>query len=516
LKNKSHILFLLFIFSAVHFLAQNITYSPYSRYGLGELIPSTFAHNLAMGGANVAWRPDSTYAKHGGCHFINSGNPASYPFIRLTTLEVGGNFIYSDFKANSSSLRKWGTNFGYGTLGFPVRSNGGACLGIMPFSTVGYDVKSTYNQTGIGDVNYLYSGSGSLNKVFLGYGVLPFNKRLSKFRRKFPHISDTTISRSSYKLREGFNKVFSDLSLGFNVNYIFGNVEQSTRVVYPNSILYNNTYRIRTLTMGDFTGNFGVQTAYTIDSVLDRSGRKTRIKQEVQRLKKEGATEAQIKAAQDSIAKIPLRKRIINDKVKFTFGFFMTLNNPLQANYDAAVYNYVLTGAGTETIRDTVLHTQDQKGTITLPLEQGFGIGFKKGERLNIVADFAITNWQNFKYLDQTGSYANNYRIALGANYVPEKEAAGAGAYFRKINYRAGLSYNTGYIQLRNTYISNYSISAGVGLPVGIGQASSMVNIGVQYGQMGSLSNNLVKENYWRVNFGFTFSDRWFQKFRYD
>jgi hypothetical protein len=59
-------------------------------------------------------------------------------------------------------------------------------------------------------------------------------------------------------------------------------------------------------------------------------------------------------------------------------------------------------------------------------------------------------------------------------------------------------------------------VTAGVGLPVGIGQASSMVNVAVQYGQMGSLSNNLVKENYWRINFGFTFSDRWFQKFRYD
>jgi hypothetical protein len=43
-----------------------------------------------------------------------------------------------------------------------------------------------------------------------------------------------------------------------------------------------------------------------------------------------------------------------------------------------------------------------------------------------------------------------------------------------------------------------------------------MVYLGAQYGQMGTTANNLVKENYWRINFGFTFCDRWFQKYRYD
>ncbi|MCE3259476.1 MAG: hypothetical protein K0S12_1117 [Bacteroidetes bacterium] len=485
MRNKIHTIFLFLIVCSLASQAQTNTNSPYSRYGLGELNQPTFAHNAGMGGAHIAWRPDSTILKNGACHFINTGNPASYSFIRLTSLEVGGNFIYSDFKASSSSLKKWGTNFSYGTLGFPVKGNGGAVLGIMPFSNVGYDVKSVSNESSIGDVTYLYTGSGSLNKVFAGYGVMPFSKRLVKFRKKHLYIPDSmkTLTRSSYRLKESVNKVLSDFSIGFNANYIFGNVEQTARVVYPNSILYNNTYRNRTFSMGDFTGNFGVQTAFTIDSAKGKDG---------------GA------------------RRALKEKVKLTLGFYMNLNNPLQVNYDAAVYNYILSSSGQEIVRDTVLSHLNQKGTITLPLEQGFGIGFKKGERLNLVADFAITNWQNFKYIDQVSSFKNNYRVALGMNYVPEKEAAGAGAYLRKINYRLGVNYNTGYIDLKNTLISSYAVTAGVGLPVGIGQASSMVNVAVQYGQMGSLSNNLVKENYWRINFGFTFSDRWFQKFRYD
>jgi hypothetical protein len=69
---------------------------------------------------------------------------------------------------------------------------------------------------------------------------------------------------------------------------------------------------------------------------------------------------------------------------------------------------------------------------------------------------------------------------------------------------------------LQNSMITNYFISAGFGLPVGIGRLSSMVNMAVQYGVTGSSNPSLLKENYWRINFGFTFCDRWFQKFKYD
>lgn len=433
-----------------------------------------------MGGAGIAFRPDSTVP---GCIFINTANPAAYSLIKLATLEVGGNFFYSDFKTSNSGLRKWGTNFSYGALGFPVRTNGGASFGIMPYSHVGYDLSSSSTDLNAGTINYAYNGTGGLNKVFAGYGFMPFKKSLLNFRKKNLNIPDSlkTLTASQYKNREIIRKVLSDFSIGANVNYIFGSIEQTTRVIYPNSILYNNTYRSRVFTMGDFTGNFGLQTAFTVDSVGPKGHR-----------------------------------RVLKEKVKFIGGFFMSLNNPMKVNYDAAVYNYVLNGTGQEIIRDTVLYNANQKGTIALPMEQGFGIGFKKGERLNIVADFATTKWSTFKYLDQQNNLKDNYRVALGVNYIPEKYAAGTGAFFKQVNYRMGLSYNTGYIELRDTQLNNYAVTLGFGLPVGISRLTSMVNVAFTYGQMGSVNNNLLKENYYRINFGFTFSDRWFIKPKYD
>ncbi len=478
MKIKS-ILFIILLSSVGFLKAQNNVFSPYSRYGIGELAQSTFAHNNGMGGACVALKPDSTMPI-----FINVGNPASYAYIRLTSLEVGGRFIYSDLRSTTTTLKKWGTNFGYGALGFPIKGNGGACFGLMPYSYVGYDTENTANTSGIGDVNYKYSGTGGINKAFIGYGVMPFKMRLVKFRKKNLTVPDSLkrLGNAAYRIIEFGSKLLSDFSIGANANYLFGNIQNTSRIEYPSSLLYNNTYSQKEIFFGDFTGNFGVQTALTVDSI--RIGMN--------------------------------KRRALKEKLKFTFGYFMNINNSMKANYNSVVLNTIKTGSGQEIIRDTAYYKVNQSGKITLPVEQSFGIGLKKSEKLNLVADFGITAWKNFKYIETLNELKDNYRFAIGANYVPEKYAAGRRALWKRVNYRLGFNYESGYIQVKNVVLNSYFVSAGLGLPVGIGRLSSMVNLSVQYGQMGTTKSNLLKENYFRVNFGFTFSDRWFQKFRYD
>ncbi|MDI1355313.1 MAG: hypothetical protein PSX36_10360 [bacterium] len=516
MRSRAVISVVLICISALSLFSQNSVFTPYSRFGVGEIAPTTFAHNSGMGGAFIALRPDSTMPI-----FINAGNPAAYSLIRLTTLEVGGRYLSSTFTGvNNSTVKRWGTNFSYAALGVPIKGNGGACLGISPYSFVGYDTQSYIKTDGIGNVNYKFSGNGGLTKAYLGYGLMPFNKRLRKYRSNRLYIPDSlkTYSRAGYKRGEVASKLLSDFSLGFNVNYIFGTIQNATRVVYPNASLYYNTFYSRVLNMGGFTGNFGAQTAFTIDSVKDPKKRAEKIEAAINQLSTSGTfSEQELTLKKDSLeTTLPTYRRILKERVKFTFGYFANITNPIYGTYSSATYNYVLNVLGQELIRDTAALSINTRGMVQLPFEQGFGLGFKKGERINLVADFAITNWQNFKYLDEVNNLVKNYRMALGVNFVPEKYAAGSGAFVRRVNYRLGVSYQTGYIQLQNTMITNYFVSAGVGLPVGIGRLSSMVNIAVQYGVTGSSDPSLLKENFWRINFGFTFCDRWFQKFRYD
>lgn len=471
---------LVFLLSVVDFDAQNSTFSPYSRYGLGELYSPVLAHNAGMGGAFAALKPDSTVPV-----FINTGNPAAYALIKLTTLEVGGRFQYSNLKSSGTSFQRYTTNFTYGALGFPIRGNGGACFGIMPYSHVGYETQNTSLQPGVGTLTFNNQGTGGLNRAFLGYGIMPFSKLLRRFRHYHLYIADSlkTMSRPTYKLREFGCKLLSDVSIGANAAYLFGDIEHTTRVIYPNSVLYNNTLRLREMNMGAFTGNFGAQTALTFDSVRTTGG----------------------------------KRRALKEKVKITLGFYTTFNHRLNVSYSSLAYNYIVNSSGQETMRDTAYRLLNQSGQITLPVEQGFGLGFKKGERLNIVADFATTAWKNFKYLDDVNDFKDNYRVSVGFNYVPEKYAGGRGSFYRRVNYRAGVSYNSGYIQVNNKLISDYQVSLGLGIPVGASRyVSSMVNVALHYGQVAYNVPGVVKDNYFRVSFGFTFSDRWFQKFRYD
>ncbi|MBL7917267.1 MAG: hypothetical protein JNM96_02650, partial [Bacteroidia bacterium] len=409
-------------------------FSPYSRFGLGELNQNTLAHNQGMGGAFAALKPDSIFPV-----MINTGNPASYSLIKFATFEVGGFYTNSKLSSQSVAVNKHNANFSYAVLGFPIRKKSGATLGIMPYSSVGYNLKNVVAENNIGDVTYNYNGEGGFNKVFVGFGTMPFKESVIKLRKKEiakAANTDKPYSRKGYALKEFASELLSDFSIGANANYLFGSVKNYADVRYPNSNLYYNTIRESTIRMHDFTGNFGIQTGFTIDSV-------------------------KAKKSHDTLQLNNNKRIALREKVKIVFGYYMNLNNNLSANYDLISYNYFLTNNAGIMPRDTVIKQIDAAGKIKLPLEQGFGIGIKKGEKLNIVMDYAITNWSGFKLLNYNDSLKNSTRMAIGFNYVPEKFATGKGTFFRRSQYRMGAFYNTGYLNLNKTLITTYGLTAG-------------------------------------------------------
>jgi hypothetical protein len=475
LKLNSKILFLFFLIGvSASVVSQNSTFSPYSRFGLGELNSAAFAQIGGMGGSYIGFKPDTTAPL-----FINVANPASISGIRLTTLELGGIAQFSEFNNGASKVKTKTVNFSYGSLGFPIKQRAGAAFGILPFSNVGYNLKSdTWSDAVGGYITNKYVGEGGINRVFLGFGILPFKKVLTKFYSSAER--DTLIKykqTKKYKNKKFAKQLLSDLSLGVRGDYLFGNVLQTSSVIYPGSINYYNTRRYRSVNYGDVTGCFGLQTSFVIDSV---------------------------------------GKRELKKKVRIGFGYFVSIPNTIEVKNSYLAYNYSLNGFGDEVAKDTFIYVIDQKTSVRLPLEQGIGMSIKKGEMLNIAVDASYTNWQQFRYLDNVNTLKNSYRVSFGLNFVPNKYAAGSGAYIRRIQYRIGAFYNTGFLELKNTMINNYAATVGLGLPVGLFRQFSMVNLSAQFGQMGSVNNGLMQEKYVRIIVGFTFNDKWFNKFRYD
>ena len=117
-------------------------------------------------------------------------------------------------------------------------------------------------------------------------------------------------------------------------------------------------------------------------------------------------------------------------------------------------------------------------------------------------------SWNSSRY----SSFEDSKRFSLGGFYIPKYNSFTS--YFDRIVYRAGLRYeNTGLV-LNNQSINDFGVTAGFGFPVG--RNFTNLNLGVEYGQRGTTSKNLVRENYFNITIGLSFNDFWFKKRRFE
>jgi hypothetical protein len=73
------------------------------------------------------------------------------------------------------------------------------------------------------------------------------------------------------------------------------------------------------------------------------------------------------------------------------------------------------------------------------------------------------------------------------------------------VTYQFGFNYAQTPVRINNVNIDDFGINFGVSLPVG---NSSILNVGFKYGQLGTTSNGLIREDYFKINLGMTFNDR--------
>ncbi|MBV8391481.1 MAG: hypothetical protein JO080_16865 [Mucilaginibacter sp.] len=206
------------------------TSSPYSRYGLGDISDQLLPQNIAMGGIATATNII------GGYNSINVINPASYGRINLTTIDIGvASDITTFSKIGNADQRNTNFRLSHLLFAFPVTKTSALSFGLLPYSQLGYNYKTTKTNFGTGSsvdtnaVNYIYSGEGSLSKAYLGYGVT----------------------------------LFKHLLVGANFSYIFGSLKQYQSTEIPS--LYG-VLNSRAEQDNHVKGvNFDLGTQYTFD-----------------------------------------------------------------------------------------------------------------------------------------------------------------------------------------------------------------------------------------------------------
>lgn len=440
--------------------AQQGTVSPYSRYGVGELVPNIFVWQTGMGGSGNA-----VYAQDR----LNFVNPASYAYDTITTFDAGVQGELSQLKTSYTSQSANTASLSYIAFGFPVIKNKwGAGFGVMPYSNVGYNVVTQEVNEQSGRVNYTFEGDGGLSRIYLANAYAPFGKLSTKFSASEKYkklVADKdTIKIKRINRRNNFLKGFS---IGVNASWLFGPINETRKIEFVDASSTYNTKVFNSTSMGDGYFNFGLLYSY-----------------------------------------------IMKNEKFFNIGLTGAMSTDISTKTNTLWYNYTSVGGAFEEIADTVQFIADQKGTTTIPVYYSAGIATgKKGNWLAAI-DFTMQDWTEFQSAGTDQSLNNGYKIALGGEYVPDKKGF---SYTQKIQYRFGGHYTKSYLTLNNTDIKDYGLSLGFGLPI-INKdriQKATVQIGIEGGIKGTTENNLIEQQYLRFHFGITLNESWFYKKQY-
>ncbi len=229
----------LFLLSIHHLSAQEN--SPYSRYGLGDMVPNTNIVNRGMGGVSAAYTDRLS---------INYNNPASFSKF-LTTIEggkvlsgrvvldVGINYDSRTLQAPNQPL-KFSSSYGYFShvqVGLPLTEKWGLAFGLRPVSRINYKIDRKEQLTDpisgkvIDTALTQFSGNGGAFLPTIGTGY-----------------------------------AFGNLSIGGNIGYLFGRKEVAAKRAFLNdTVNYQSSNYSNRTNFGGVFFNAGLQYKISLD-----------------------------------------------------------------------------------------------------------------------------------------------------------------------------------------------------------------------------------------------------------
>jgi len=434
--------------------AQLLSTSPYSRFGMGQTFYPGFADQQGMGQTGIAMRDPLNF------YMVN---PASYSALNKTNFKFGAQSYFGTIAQGEQSLNTNGAAFNYLALGFQVNKNKtwGFVFGAAPFSSLGYNIVYQHDSA---DGNYkdILSGKGSITRYFLGTG--------RSFGNKF--------------------------SIGVQLAFLHGQTDLARSIQYSGTAPQQN-YRESSV---DYVHGFQYETGAQYWT------KQLRVKE---------------RSYYDSLLK---QKVVRKDSsyLKHQFGATYSLSSKLNNERTFYARTYALSGSN-EFVLDTILLDASQKGKTTLPSSFGFGYVLAEGTgKWRLALDYRMQRWTEFSSPFETQKLQDAWQGSIGFAFRPSNDFFNEKIFFlAKTEYRFGARYGKTYMNFNNTDITDLGISFGMGIPLRTRTVNeefkyetvfSSLDIAVEYYQRGTLTNNLIQENYWRFVVGVSLNDKWFNK----
>ncbi len=257
------------VFLSFSAFSQINTYSPYSRFGIGQLNKTGLGQNSAMGTAGIALRTNEQ---------INYLNPAAYAAIDTNSFifDFGVSGGTTKYKSDLYNTKLDNFNIQHLAIGFPITRWWKAAAGVTPFSSVGYNIFEEKTLYGSEQVDYFYKGTGGLTKFFIGTSVTLF-QRLSlgmnmstlfgyiQNQQQAQFIDRNASSVTQFNLRDDISGIVFDLGAQYTETL-------ADKYFITLGAIYNNETKLKDTqaytVMNDFPGSLGTVT----DSVSTTTG----------------------------------------------------------------------------------------------------------------------------------------------------------------------------------------------------------------------------------------------------
>ncbi len=391
---------------------------------------------------------------------VNLFNPSSYAFLSQgqPLFSIGVSSRFSRYTSDGTSSDGRVVGLSHIAMVIPATKRLGFAVGLQPFTRRGYEIVQK-EAVEADTFRYTYFGNGSTQQVLGGvaFRVLDFE------RHKF--------------------------TLGANYSLVFGSVnsERHSELMGndPAGGVDREEYRLH-------SGHYSLGMNYLAN--LDFDGRR------------------QLRVA----------------------GVYTPQQN-LSAHRDYHLfYATDVTDQRTYSVLDSI---EDDKGTIVYPSSMSLGFSFsfrpeggvdykhKTIYQLMVFGDFTSTNWKSysarFNNEQPVNPMVNSQRFSLGLQFAPNFDIVDRKAtksYFGRVRYRAGAYFGTLPYLDNGTQLSEYGISAGLGLPINSQQSNSSFNFSFLYGNRGTGGG--LNEQFISFNIGLIIAparyERWFRKVRLD
>ena len=273
--------------------------SPYSRYGLGDLLPGQNILNRGMGGVSAAYNDGRT---------VNFTNPASYAkFKQYTTFDVGVELDNRTLRALDPPRKfsSFSPIISYLQLGIPLslKKDWGLNIGLRPLTRINYKIERNERVPGIDSLNTIFVGLGGTYEVYMGtgYGIKNFSfgvnvgylfgtKNFSTRKTFIPDSTEIFYYHSNHETQTNFNGLLLNGGIQYAANLnkttvlrlgAYGNLKKSlnaSKDVTRGTFQYNaNTGAIDSLDVAsnekDIKGSVEYPSSFGGGFIIDKRGK---------------------------------------------------------------------------------------------------------------------------------------------------------------------------------------------------------------------------------------------------